>query len=231
MRVADLVESKAMSPSPSPKVPFGIFFVVFLLVFTLVAAAGMVITSILPKAYLGTARLRLEYKDGQSARSERRAYDPVLAKTEAGMINSELILKRVISGLNLNETWGKKYFNGETLKSWECLNILKSRIEVHPIVNTPFIQIRTFDDNPADAAKLANAIVTTYADYAATNADEPQVLIVDSAYASPVPVRPNKVLNIALGFGAGIFLGLLAGTGAALFVYLKARKAALVATV
>ena len=199
---------------------------VFIFVFTLVVGASIIITSLSPKAYLGKARIKLEYKEanGKSTRAERRTYDPILAGTETRIINSEAILNQVIGELNLNAAWGKKYFSDETLKTWESLAILRNRIDIHPLPGTTLIEVKAFDDNPGDAAKIANTVVKVYADYAATNADEPQVEIVDSAYAYNAPVRPNKALNLTIGIFAGILLGVIAGTGIALFVFLKDRK-------
>ena len=35
------------------------------------------------------------------------------------VMKSQMVLSNVIASMNLNEAWGKKYFNGETLKTTE----------------------------------------------------------------------------------------------------------------
>jgi capsular polysaccharide biosynthesis protein len=203
-----------------------LFFITFLFVFMLVCGASIIITSTIPKAYASTARLKVEYKetDSRQANAEKETYDPVLAKTEAEVINSELIMKKVIDELNLNVTWGEKYFNHKTLTTLETLALLKHRIDIHPIPDTTLIQVRVFDEKPEDAAEVANTIVNVYANYVATNANEPQVQIIDSAYPNDLPVRPNTTLDIFLGAVAGIFFGSVAGAGFALVLFLKNRN-------
>lgn len=203
-----------------------LFSITFLFVFMLVCGASIIITFAIPRAYASTARIKVEYKEADSkpASEEKENYDPVLAKTEAEVINSGLILGKAIDELNLNVTWGKKYFNNETLRTSETLAFLKRRIDIRPITNTTLIQVRVYDDKPGDAAEIANTIVNVYANYAATNANEPRVQIVDSAYANDFPVRPNTTLDIFLGVLAGIFLGSVAGAGFALVLFLKNRN-------
>jgi len=203
-----------------------IFFTVFFFVFTLACGTSMIITTCSIKSYESTARIKVEYKEaaGKRARSSGEAYDPVLAKTETGVIKSDLIMRKVVGDLNLTEVWGKKYFAGETLKTSQATEFLKRRTDVRPVLDTALIQIRAFDENPEDAATIANTIVKNYSNYAATNTDELLVQIIDSAHAEEYPVRPNKPLNIMLGVLAGIFLGTGLGAGSALFCFLKNRS-------
>jgi capsular polysaccharide biosynthesis protein len=219
-----------MNKNAAPQSPIGplisLFFITFLFVFMLVCGATVFITFNLPKVYASTARIKVSHKEADSAPAgrEKVVYDPVLAKTEAEVINSELIMRKVIDELNLNVTWGKKYLNNETLTSLETLDILKHRTDIHPVPETTLIQVRVFDDKPESAAEIANSIVAVYAIYAATNSNEPQVQIIDSAYANDFPVRPNVTLNIFIGIFAGIFLGSVAGAGFVLVLILKNRK-------
>ena len=135
-------------------------------------------------------------------------------------VNSELILNRVIKDLNLNEAWGKKYYSGENRKTWESLKILQGRMNVRPLADTMLIQVSIYDDNPAEAAILANAVARAYVGYAATNAEEPLAQMADAAFANPVPVSPNKAKNLAVGIFVGIVLGLVAGSGVVWWVAL-----------
>ena len=207
------------------KIPFGIFFGVFIFVFTLVFGISIVTTSLIPKTYMAETRVEVKYKsaDGGQTRTEK-TYDSTLAQTEARVICSEVVLRRVIDELNLNEAWGKKYGVG-TFKTWETLKFLQGMTSIHPVRDTTLIEIGVFYDNPDDAAIIANDIAKAYVGYAATNSNELQVQIIDSAYADKFPVRPNEPLNYFLGIVSGIFLGLLAGGGIALIVFLKNRKA------
>ncbi len=210
----------------STQFPVGVFFWVFVFVFTFVFGISVVCTSIAPKSYASGTRIEVKYKfaDGKQSRAEKKFYDLALAKTESAVINSEVVLRKAIGDLDLNNAWGKKYFHGETLKTWETLDILKGRIIVLPLPDTTLMEIRVYDDNPIDAAATANGIAQAYAGYVATNRVELAVQIIDSAYPAKTPVRPNKSLNYFFGGVTGVFLGLLAGTGVALIVFLKNRN-------
>src|SRR5208282_5045939 len=103
-----------MNKNKTPRSQIGslisLFFITFLFVFMFVCGASIIITYSIPKAYASTARIKVEYKEADSnqASEEKENYDPVLAETEAEVINSELILGKVIDELNLNVAWGKK---------------------------------------------------------------------------------------------------------------------------
>ena len=124
--------------------------------------------------------------------------------------------------MNLNEEWGRKYFNGETLKTSESLKILKGRLSLAPVRGTKFVAITVYSDNPREAAQIANAIAEAYQQYSVQkNYPTGAVQIVDQAESGKFPVKPNKPLNIALGAVAGIFLGALA---AAVVGFFASRK-------
>lgn len=189
------------------------FLVVFLCVFTLSVGVSMINTRLTPKAYAATARIAIESREDKPIRPNKRLNRPAMLRKATAVVNSELILNRVIKELNLNEAWGKKYYSGENRKTWESLKILQGRMYVRPLADTTLIQVRIYDDNPAEAAILANAVARAYVGYAATNAEEPLAQMADAAFANPVPVSPNKAKNLVVGIFAGIVLGLVSGSG------------------
>jgi len=206
-----------------PKVPLGVFFAVFMVVFALVFGFTAISTELEPKSYSSNTRIEVGIKPG-GEKGSAVAIGYNLAKTEAGFINSELLLRKVISDLDLNQKWGQKYYNGETLKTWETLNILQGRISIHMVSDTMFIRIFVYDDSPGDAAVTANAIANAYVNYTATNSGYVQAQIVDNAYPETRPVRPNVALNIILGAVFGAILGVGVGAAVTGFVYAKNRN-------
>jgi capsular exopolysaccharide synthesis family protein len=78
------------------------------------------------------------------------------------LIQSEVILGKVIEGLDLNKEWGKKYAGGELLKTPETASLLKSRLDLRPVRNTSLIEIRVFSEKPKEAADIANALADAY---------------------------------------------------------------------
>jgi capsular exopolysaccharide synthesis family protein len=84
-------------------------------------------------------------------------------------MQSQLVLSNVIASMGLNELWGKKYFNGETLKTTETMEILKGRMSLAPVRNTKMIAITVYSDDKKEAADLANNIALAYQNYRIQN--------------------------------------------------------------
>src|SRR5207244_2039695 len=59
---------------------------------------------------------------------------------------------------------GKKY-GGGILKTPETMGLIKQRLDLRPVRNTSFIEIRVFSEKPEDAARLANAVAETYREH------------------------------------------------------------------
>jgi uncharacterized protein involved in exopolysaccharide biosynthesis len=93
------------------------------------------------------------------------AYDPYFIQTEFEVIQSELILGRVIDGMSLRETWGKTYANGGKLTRLGAIGLLKRKMSLHRVSNTSLIEIRVFSENRNEAAGIANAIARAYQEY------------------------------------------------------------------
>jgi uncharacterized protein involved in exopolysaccharide biosynthesis len=186
-------------------------------VFLFVVATSTLITFTLPESYASTARVLVRQDASEVTRKPGMpapvgAYDPYFVRIQVELIQSEVVLGKVIDALDLNQTWGKKYTDGNPLKTSETLVLLKSRLELRPVLYSALIEIRAFSDNPSEAAALANAIAQSYREYRSGLAPAD---IVDRAVPGLRPVRPNKPLNIALGILGGIVLALAAGAGMA----------------
>ena len=112
-----------------------IFLKVFAAVFLITVLVSVVLTYILPETYASTARIIVE-PDTLVANGPRNV-DPrgldmmtgMLAEGDFRDIRSDDVLEAVVNKLNLNATWGKKYSNGETLKTVRTLDILKTRLQ------------------------------------------------------------------------------------------------------
>lgn len=60
-------------------------------------------------------------------------YDPYFIQTTFEIIQSELVLSNVVTTLNLNETWGKKYLAGSKLKVAESIKIINRHLRLTPV--------------------------------------------------------------------------------------------------
>ena len=148
------------------------FGTVFVIVFLITIILATAITFILPESYASTARIKVErdVSDLSPARGTNVViaptdYDPYFIQTEFEVIQSELVLSNVISRLNLNVAWGKKYYAGQTMKPGETLALLKGRINLMPVRNTKLISVTVYSDDKNEAARIANAIAESYRDY------------------------------------------------------------------
>jgi uncharacterized protein involved in exopolysaccharide biosynthesis len=209
-----------MSISSNPvrsAISLGVGFTVFLAVFLLVVITTTLVTFILPETYASVARIRLDLPttpqnaDTNAAPTFPGFYDSHLLQTEFEVIQSEIVLRRVIENLDLNVAWGKQYAGGETLKTTESLELLKTRLDLRPVRGTSLVQIRVFSENPTESAELANAVAESYGQYLAESGCGVRVEIVDRAHPPLRPARPNKPLNITLAVGVGLAFG--AGCG------------------
>jgi len=142
---------------------------VILAVFLLVVITTTIVTFIMPESFSSSARIRVERNVADIDPMQNRGYspqgyDPYFIQTEFEVIQSEVILKRVIEDpkWNLNEEWGKQYNSGIPFKTTETMEILKSRMGLRPVRNTSLIEIRIYGDKAKEAADLANAIAEAY---------------------------------------------------------------------
>jgi len=93
------------------------------------------------------------------------AYDPYFIQTTFEIIQSEVVLGKVVETLNLNVEWGEKYSGGKPLKTLESLAILRNHLRLALIRNTRLFSISAISENPDEAARIANAIAKAYQDY------------------------------------------------------------------
>ena len=143
---------------------------IIITVFLITAIIATAVTFILPESYASTARIIVEpdvsdIPMGEDRSVSQAAYDPYFLQTTYELIQSQAVLSNVVSTLNLNGEWGKKYFNGETLKTTEAIEFLKRRMHLDTVRNTKYLTITVYSENKEDAARLANAVANAYQDY------------------------------------------------------------------
>ena len=193
-----------------------VFITVFIPVCLFVVLTATIITFILPESFASTARVRVETN----------------SVAEFKTMQSEAVLDPVITKLNLNVEWGKKYNGNVPLKTEETMQLVRQRMSLVPERNTNVMDIIVFSEDRNEAAKIANAIADSYHAYRhpaasdnSTAASTSMTGIVDRATPGHAPVRPNKPLNITLGVLIGILLGSIIGGASAGFVSWFGRKA------
>jgi uncharacterized protein involved in exopolysaccharide biosynthesis len=148
-----------------------------------------------------------------------QSYNPYFFLTEFETIKSHGVLGGVSATLNLNELWGKKYNHGRKLSESDVEERIKGKLDLRIVPNTSYMQIKVYQDDPTESAKLANAIAQAYCDFRAEqwkfflsknkqpsgtpSSPFPKILI--PATPQMQPVWPNRYLA-AVMTGCGIFL-------------------------
>jgi capsular exopolysaccharide synthesis family protein len=169
------MDSQKHSPPPESKLHFLDYWrvirirkAIIITVFLITAIIATAVTFILPESYASTCRIKVEndVNDiGAGLSPSLSPFDPYFIQTTFEIMQSQVVLSNVISKLNLNETWGKKYFNGDTLKTSETMEILKNRMNLAPVRNTKLISITVYSEDAKEAASLANTIADAYTEY------------------------------------------------------------------
>lgn len=138
---------------------------VILAVFLLVVITTTAVTIILKPQYLSTVRIAVE-KDvsdipGLFERQSVTAFDPYFIQTEFEKIQSKRVLYKVITNLNLNAVFAKRY-DAESLKTLDTYNILKRLVDVRQSRNTSLIEISARSEDNNEAAQIANEVAKVY---------------------------------------------------------------------
>ena len=223
--------SAPKASSPKLALPWRSAFLLGMAVFLGVILVSIIIANLLPVTYSATVRVKLDQVIPSHSLPKAdpnyavESYDPYAIQTEMELILSEAVLNKAINHLNLNEVWGKEYFNGQMLSPEKTMEILKNFLILEPVRNTSMISISCYSPSAKECAAVANAVAESFQDYNAqvvlasvgssTTAGQPalfrntqlyQVQIVDSAVPPLYPVKPNKLLIIFCGTLLGFFL-------------------------
>lgn len=149
---------------------------VILAVFLLVVITATVGALMYPEAFASTARIVVEQEhpdvQGVDNGPMLSGYDPYFLLTEFQAIQSDAVLSRVVEAMNLKEKWGKKFNGGQPLSQSDVETMIKSRIDLNPVRNTKFIEIKAYSDSADEAANLANQIANSYRQYRNDEFDE-----------------------------------------------------------
>src|SRR6266567_5815756 len=118
--------------------PLRTFFTVFIVVFLLVFGTSAVVTYLLPESFRSTTRVKVERSpsaspDQNGSPNASSEYDPYFLQTEFAVIQSRVVLSKVIEALDLNAKWGQRYAGGEKLKNPEAMALLEARMDLRPV--------------------------------------------------------------------------------------------------
>ena len=170
------------------------WFIVPLLVLA-VAISTVVSFFVLTPIYESSTTLLV----GQSAMGAQIIYQDIqlnrqLVKTYEQIAKSTTVANDIIADLNLDISTGQ----------------LLNKIEVRQVGVTEIISISVLDPSPEQAAFLANGVARVFMEHVKVHMNTDNVSIIDPALAPRTPIRPRKMINIAvaaaLSLIAGVFL-------------------------
>ena len=147
------------------------FLSVFTAVFLLTVITATVVTFMLPETYRGIARIALRKTEDSPAGNPKPAqpavgdYDQYFIQTEFELMQSQVVLDRVVKKLGLNEKWGVKFNGGEPLTTAETTELVRRFVDLRPVRSTSLVEIHVYRDTPDEAANIANAMAEAYQDY------------------------------------------------------------------
>ena len=115
-----------------------------------------------------------------------------LAVTYGKIITSRTVLNEVIKDLKLDMEYGE----------------LSKSVNVSAVSDTQIISITVQDTNPKKAMDIANAIPKIFTEEAKRITKANGVEVIDTAVLPESPVKPNKVMNVAIATVLGLMIGL-----------------------
>lgn len=171
------------------------WFMIFSLTVVAVIAAGIISFFVMTPIYESSSTLLVNYKQNQET---VMTYSDIqmsqkLVDTYSEIIKSRSVAEAVLQKLDLDLTPGQ----------------LSSKITVSKVSDTEIIRINVQDEDPAMAALIANTVSDVFKKEVKSIMTVDNVSTIDTAVAPENPVKPNKLMNIAI---AGV-LGVMVSVG------------------
>lgn len=115
-----------------------------------------------------------------------------LAVTYGEIIKSRKVLESVISNLKLDSEYED----------------LVEKITVSPVKDTQIISISVQDTNPKKARDIANEIPKVFEKEVKRITKANDIQVIDKAILPENPIKPNKIMNVAIAAVLGMMIGL-----------------------
>lgn len=180
---------------------FGMLKKRWLMIFSLTAvaviAAGVISFFVMVPTYETSTTMLVNYKQNQET---AMSYSDMqmsqkLVNTYSQIIKSRSIAEDVISKLKLDETAGA----------------IQEMISVSGVSDTEILKITVSNTDPALAASIANTVAEVAQKEIKSIMKVDNVSTIDPAITTENPVKPNKIMNIAIAgvLGAMVSVGLV----------------------
>jgi len=158
------------------------------------AKALLMVTVASDKLETETMVTRQVAQSSQGTTVNKSTTMPVLTmNTYLGQMKSEAVMKRILEHTDLP---------GQTVGS------LGQKIEASIVPDSNLIEVSVKDKDPQTAYKIATALAEQYLQLMEEFMFS-SVVVVSQANVPEVPIKPNKGLNIAMGFFMGLMLAII----------------------
>ena len=163
-----------------------------LVCFTIVLASALI-----------TSRQPKEFRSAAIIESPADGHRP---EWLGAQIQSRAVLDKVAAELNLRHEWTSR-FSPQDLTNAGLYRLLKRNVDVRRQAGTRLLEVAYYSKDADEAAVFANKIAEVYCAPPFGNGAR----VIETAEPMAIPVRPNRLLNLAQSLGTGIVLGLFTG--------------------
>ena len=171
------------------------FWIIALITVVAMVVSGVISFFMLSPVYEAKSTLIVnteKNEDTQMITGDQFSVTQKLAVTYGEIIKSRTVLEDVISNLKLDSEYED----------------LVEKITVSPVKDTQIISISVQDTNPKKARDIANEIPKVFEKEVKRITKANDIQVIDKAILPENPIKPNKMMNVAIAAVLGMMIGL-----------------------
>ena len=171
------------------------FWIIALITVVAMVVSGVISFFMLSPVYEAKSTLIVnteKNEETQMITGDQFSVSQKLAVTYGEIIKSRAVLESVISNLKLDSEYED----------------LVEKITVSPVQDTQIISISVQDTNPKKARDIANEIPKVFEKEVKRITKANDIQVIDKAILPENPIKPNKIMNVAIAAVLGMMIGL-----------------------
>src|SRR5699024_7108895 len=171
------------------------FWIIALITVVAMVVSGVISFFMLSPVYEAKSTLIVnteKNEETQMITGDQFSVSQKLAVTYGEIIKSRAVLESVISNLKLDSEYED----------------LVEKITVSPVQDTQIISISVQDTNPKKARDIANEIPKVFEKEVKRITKANDIQVIDKAILPENPIKPNKMMNVAIAAVLGMMIGL-----------------------
>ena len=171
------------------------FWIIAIITVVAMVVSGVISFFMLSPVYESKSTLIVnteKNEDTQMITGDQFSVSQKLAVTYGEIIKSRAVLESVISNLKLDSEYED----------------LVEKITVSPVKDTQIISISVQDTNPKKARDIANEIPKVFEKEVKRITKANDIQVIDKAILPENPIKPNKMMNVAIAAVLGMMIGL-----------------------